>query len=121
MAAEELQATAIHGPPEMAHDEHAGHAQHADHGGHGGGQHEPGTAHGGHGAGTAVARASADIVLIENDPRDVAWIITLSRATYRKMVQNLAWAVEYNVIALPWPRVPWQALGWYWRPGSAAS
>jgi Cu2+-exporting ATPase len=53
------------------------------------------------GAGTDVARASADIVLIRNDPRDVARIITLSRATYRKMVQNLAWAVGYNVIALP--------------------
>jgi Cu2+-exporting ATPase len=53
------------------------------------------------GAGTDVARASADIVLIKSDPRDVARIITLSRATYRKMVQNLAWAVGYNVIALP--------------------
>jgi Cu2+-exporting ATPase len=53
------------------------------------------------GAGTDVARASADIVLIKNDPRDVARIITLSRATYRKMVQNLSWAVGYNVIALP--------------------
>ena len=53
------------------------------------------------GAGTDVARASAGIVLVKNDPRDVARIITLSRATYRKMVQNLAWAVGYNVIALP--------------------
>jgi Cu2+-exporting ATPase len=53
------------------------------------------------GAGTDVARASADIVLIRSDPRDVARIMTLSRATYRKMVQNLAWAVGYNVIALP--------------------
>ncbi len=53
------------------------------------------------GAGTEVARASADIVLIKNDPRDVARIIVLSRATYRKMVQNLGWAVGYNVIALP--------------------
>jgi len=53
------------------------------------------------GAGTDVAQASADIVLIKDDPRDVARIITLSRATYRKMVQNLSWAVGYNVIALP--------------------
>jgi Cu2+-exporting ATPase len=53
------------------------------------------------GAGTDVARASAGIVLVKNDPRDVARIITLSRASYRKMVQNLAWAVGYNVIALP--------------------
>ena len=48
-----------------------------------------------------MARASADIVLIQNDSRDVARIITLSRATYRKMVQNLSWGVGYNVIALP--------------------
>jgi Cu2+-exporting ATPase len=53
------------------------------------------------GAGTDVARASAGIVLVRNDPRDVARVITLSRASYRKMVQNLAWAVGYNVIALP--------------------
>jgi Cu2+-exporting ATPase len=53
------------------------------------------------GAGTDVARASAGIVLVKNDPRDVADIIQLSRATYRKMVQNLGWAVGYNVIALP--------------------
>jgi Cu2+-exporting ATPase len=53
------------------------------------------------GAGTDVARASAGIVLVKNDPRDVARIIMLSRASYRKMVQNLAWAVGYNVIALP--------------------
>jgi P-type Cu2+ transporter len=53
------------------------------------------------GAGTDVAMASAGIILIKNDPRDVAHIITLSRATYRKMVQNLAWAVGYNAFALP--------------------
>ena len=53
------------------------------------------------GAGTDVARASAGIVLVRNDPRDVARIITLSRASYRKMLQNLAWAVGYNAIALP--------------------
>jgi Cu2+-exporting ATPase len=53
------------------------------------------------GAGTDVARASAGIVLVKNDPRDVARIITLSRATYRKMIQNLGWATGYNVIALP--------------------
>jgi Cu2+-exporting ATPase len=53
------------------------------------------------GAGTDVARASAGIVLVRNDPRDIARIIKLSRASYRKMVQNLAWAVGYNAIALP--------------------
>jgi Cu2+-exporting ATPase len=53
------------------------------------------------GAGTDVARASAGIVLVKNDPRDVVRIIILSRSSYRKMVQNLAWAVGYNAIALP--------------------
>lgn len=53
------------------------------------------------GAGTDVARASAGIVLVKNDPRDIARIIRLSRASYRKMIQNLAWAAGYNVIALP--------------------
>ncbi len=53
------------------------------------------------GAGTDVARAAADIVLVRNDPRDVMRIIRLSRASYKKMVQNLAWAVGYNAIALP--------------------
>jgi len=53
------------------------------------------------GAGTDVARASAGIVLVKNDPRDIARIITLSKASYRKMTQNLAWAIGYNAIALP--------------------
>jgi Cu2+-exporting ATPase len=53
------------------------------------------------GAGTDVARASAGIVLVRNDPRDIARIITLSKASYRKMTQNLAWAVGYNALALP--------------------
>jgi Cu2+-exporting ATPase len=48
-----------------------------------------------------VARAAARIVLVRNDPRDIARIVTLSRASYRKMVQNLAWAVGYNALALP--------------------
>ena len=48
-----------------------------------------------------VAQAAAGIVLIRNDPRDISRIIRLSRATYRKMIQNLAWAVGYNAVALP--------------------
>jgi len=44
---------------------------------------------------------SAGIVLIRNDPRDVVRLIDLSRASYRKMVQNLAWATGYNVVVLP--------------------
>jgi P-type Cu2+ transporter len=53
------------------------------------------------GAGTDVARAAAGIVLVRDDPRDIARIIRLSRASYRKMIQNLAWAVGYNALALP--------------------
>lgn len=53
------------------------------------------------GAGTDVAIESAGIVLVRSDPRDVVNAIKLSRATYRKMVQNLAWASAYNLIAIP--------------------
>ena len=53
------------------------------------------------GAGTDVAIESAGIVLVRNDPRDVVGAIELSRATYRKMIQNLVWATAYNLIAIP--------------------
>jgi Cu2+-exporting ATPase len=53
------------------------------------------------GAGTDVAVEAGDIVLVRSDPRDVPRIISLSRATYRKMIQNLWWAAGYNVIAIP--------------------
>lgn len=53
------------------------------------------------GAGTDVAIATADVILVRSNPRDVVNIIMLSRATYRKMIQNLIWATGYNVIALP--------------------
>jgi Cu2+-exporting ATPase len=53
------------------------------------------------GAGTEVAVEAGDIVLVRNDPRDVPRIIELSRASYRKMVQNLWWAAGYNIIAIP--------------------
>lgn len=53
------------------------------------------------GAGTDVAVESADIILVRNDPRDVSSILDLSRATYRKMQQNLAWATGYNAFAIP--------------------
>ncbi|HEU4585607.1 MAG TPA: heavy metal translocating P-type ATPase [Gemmatimonadaceae bacterium] len=53
------------------------------------------------GAGTDVAVEAGDIVLVRNDPRDVPRIIALSRASYRKMVQNLWWAAGYNIIAIP--------------------
>jgi P-type Cu2+ transporter len=53
------------------------------------------------GAGTDVAIESADVVLASNDPRGVVSVIRLSVASYRKMVQNLAWAAGYNVVAIP--------------------
>ena len=53
------------------------------------------------GAGTDVAIESAGIVLVRSDPRDVVAAIELSRATYRKMVQNLVWATAYNLLAIP--------------------
>jgi Cu2+-exporting ATPase len=53
------------------------------------------------GAGADVAVESAGIVLVRSDPRDVVRAIKLSRATYRKMLQNLGWATAYNVIAIP--------------------
>ncbi len=53
------------------------------------------------GAGTEVAVEAGDVVLIRSDPRDVSRLIALSRASYGKMVQNLWWAVGYNVIAIP--------------------
>jgi Cu2+-exporting ATPase len=53
------------------------------------------------GAGTDVAVEAGDVVLVRSDPRDVPRIIELSRASYRKMVQNLWWAAGYNVVAIP--------------------
>jgi len=53
------------------------------------------------GAGTDVAIESADIVLVKNDPRDVAKVRDLSQKTYSKMTQNLWWAAGYNIIAIP--------------------
>jgi P-type Cu2+ transporter len=53
------------------------------------------------GAGTDVAVEAGDVVLVRSDPRDVPRIVRLSRASYRKMVQNLWWAAGYNIIAIP--------------------
>jgi len=53
------------------------------------------------GAGTDVAIETADIILVKSNPLDVVAIVGLARATYKKMVQNLAWATGYNVFAIP--------------------
>ncbi len=53
------------------------------------------------GAGTDVAVETADIILVRSNPMDVVAILALSRATYRKMLQNLGWATGYNILAIP--------------------
>ncbi len=53
------------------------------------------------GSGTDVAVQSAGIILVQSNPLDAVKVIELSRASYRKMIQNLAWATGYNVVALP--------------------
>ena len=53
------------------------------------------------GGGTDVAIESAGLILVKSNPLDVVKIIALSRASYRKMIQNLWWAAGYNIIALP--------------------
>lgn len=52
-------------------------------------------------AGTDVAVEAGDVVLVRSDPRDVPRIVALSRASYRKMIQNLWWAAGYKVVAIP--------------------
>jgi Cu2+-exporting ATPase len=53
------------------------------------------------GSGTDVAVESAGIILVKSNPLDVVKIVGLSRASYRKMIENLIWATGYNVVALP--------------------
>jgi Cu2+-exporting ATPase len=53
------------------------------------------------GSGTDVAVESADIILVQNNPLDIVKLLNLSKASYRKMVQNLFWATGYNAIAIP--------------------
>lgn len=53
------------------------------------------------GSGTDVAAETADIILVNSGPKDVMQMISFRRATYRKMIQNLVWALGYNVVAIP--------------------
>jgi Cu2+-exporting ATPase len=53
------------------------------------------------GAGSDVAVETADVILVRSNPLDVVAIVQLSRATYRKMIQNLLWATGYNAVAIP--------------------
>ncbi len=72
------------------------------------------------GAGTDVAIESAGIVLAGSDPRGVAKIVKLSKATYRKMVQNLWWATGYNALAIPLAAGITSALGFVLSPAFGA-
>ncbi len=53
------------------------------------------------GSGTDVAAETADIILVNSDPKDIASLILFGKATYRKMIQNLWWSAGYNIIAIP--------------------
>lgn len=53
------------------------------------------------GSGTDVAAETADIILVNSNPQDIASLITFGKATYRKMIQNFVWATGYNVVAIP--------------------
>lgn len=72
------------------------------------------------GAGTDVAIESAGIVLASDDPREVAKIVKLSKTTYRKMLQNLAWATGYNAIAIPLAAGVTAAFGFILSPAFGA-
>ncbi len=53
------------------------------------------------GSGSDIAAEAAGIILVNNNPKDIANLILFGKATYRKMIQNLIWATGYNVVALP--------------------
>jgi Cu2+-exporting ATPase len=73
------------------------------------------------GAGTDVAIQAAQVVLMRSDPLDIARAVRLSKATVRKMKQNLAWASIYNVLAIPVAAgVFYKPFGWYLRPEISA-
>jgi Cu2+-exporting ATPase len=72
------------------------------------------------GAGTDVAVEAGDIVLIRSDPRDLPRIVTLSRSSYRKMVQNLWWAAGYNIVAIPAAAGAFASFGILLTPAVAA-
>lgn len=68
------------------------------------------------GAGTDVAVESGDVVLTDSDPGDIARLITLSKKVYVKMVQNLVWALGYNIIAIPAAAGVFAIWGFFLRP-----
>lgn len=72
------------------------------------------------GAGTDIAAEAGDVVLTRSNPRDVARLVVLSRTVYRKMIQNLVWALGYNTVAIPAAAGAFAAWGFYLRPEAGA-
>ncbi|TAJ15958.1 heavy metal translocating P-type ATPase, partial [Patescibacteria group bacterium] len=68
------------------------------------------------GAGTDVAVEAGDVVLVRNSPIDVVRLFILARAVYTKMIQNLVWALGYNVIAIPAAAGVFAFWGFFLRP-----
>jgi P-type Cu2+ transporter len=68
------------------------------------------------GAGTDVAVEAGDIILIRNNPKDVAVLIILAKKVYRKMIQNLVWALGYNIVAIPAAAGIFAVWGFFLRP-----
>lgn len=68
------------------------------------------------GAGTDVAVEAGDVVLMRNNPEDIARLLVLSRTVYKKMIQNLVWALGYNVAAIPAAAGVFAAWGFFLRP-----
>lgn len=68
------------------------------------------------GAGTDVAVESGDVVLMDSDPSDIARLITLSKKVYSKMIQNLVWALGYNIVAIPAAAGVFAVWGFFLRP-----
>jgi len=68
------------------------------------------------GAGTDVSVESGDVVLTDNDPQDIVRLITLSKKVYTKMIQNLVWALGYNIVAIPAAAGVFAVWGFFLRP-----
>lgn len=73
------------------------------------------------GSGTDVAAETADIILVNSDPRDVSTLIRFGRATYAKMLQNLFWATAYNAVAIPLAAGVLQSQGLSLSPAAGAA
>lgn len=68
------------------------------------------------GAGTDVAVEAGDVVLVRNNPQDIVRLLILSRKVYRKMIQNLVWALGYNIVAIPAAAGAFAVFGFFLRP-----